>query len=460
MISSCVLGVYSEDDCNAVIDIAQNNIDTILQDNIKQVLEVLGTKMNDNGIVIYNGYAQFFNTDDDDSCGDQDWTYIPAMGEALPLTLERRKTFNNLVVQINTAIKNAIDDISSDSSIKYNIGFSNWDPWVYDGVNGQFCDPKSTGEYPDSAQPNLQFFKPNTFRDSTELKRRAKFIQSSGRAMSKENIYNSSLMKSRNPGAVVLKRLDARAPSPPNCPGDSGVSLPLTDGIMKNFHPNELGHITIASFATAKIMDLRAIVLGTDVPECVQVDSFKCWQDVGRRAYASVDRMNENYKSFCNKDMSLVWRGGIGWIGSTTYHKGTPDEHVFAVQLGQDAVASGEDALRAECLDSMSRIINSCDGNDPNNPMDWKFGGQWVRGDNTWEVTAMADQRPWPPVQSTNGSCDGWYHGVWSSYVGPPFIFPVFSLSPKVRIPSNFARFFIISGHSVLSPRSTSQDLV
>lgn len=89
---------------------------------------------------------------------------------------------------------------------------------------------------------------------------------------------------------------------------------------------------------------------------------------------------------------------------------------MFAVQLEASAANTGTDAIRAECLESFDRIINSCDGNDPANPMDWKFGGTWTRGGNTYEVTAMADYRPWPPVQKADGKCDGWYHGVWSSY--------------------------------------------
>lgn len=426
MIKTCVLTGATDDECEAVIEVAQNNLESILPDNIRQVLWALNDKMKDDGtgIVIYNGYAQFFNTDDDDDCGGQDWSLAPDyLGTGLPLTLARRETFNNMVIQINSVIKSAVDEIASNSSINYHIGYASWDPWVYTGVSGQFCDPSSSGFYPDSAQPNLQFFKPTTrTEDTTELKKNKRKNTPTESLLSKRRIYTSSLMNTPNPAAVALHRLDPRAPAPPTCPGDDGWqsllpdSFGLPDDVGKFFHPNELGHITIASFAAAELMDVRAQVLGITAPECKKVDEFTCWQKTGRRAYASVDRMNTNYKTFCNKDMQVVWRGGIGWIGSATYHKGTPDEHVFAVQLGEDAVAAGTDSLRAECLESMSTIINSCDGNDPTNPMDWKFGGQWVRGDNTWEVTAMADQRPWPPIQTTTGSCVGWYHILYSSY--------------------------------------------
>ena len=429
MITTCVFFSATEDNCESVISVAQKNIDTILKGNMKQVLQALGSKMNDKGIVIYNGYAQFFNTDKDDNCSDQDWTLIPALGASLPLTLARRKKFNNLVVQINDAIKSTVSDIAKDSSIKYTIGFSNWDPWVYKGVSGQFCDPKSTGEYPDSAQPDLQFFKPDTKKsDKTELKKRYGLNNGNNDELttevsirtvfSEERIYNSSLMKSRSPAAVARKKLDPRAPSPPSCPGDGSITkgIPIPDSVGKNFHPNELGHVTVASFAAAELMDLRAKALGVKAPDCVKVDKFTCWQATGRRAYASVDRMNENFKDFCDNELQLGRDGNGGAIGSTTYHKGTPDEHIFAVHLGPNGSKADLEKIKAECHDSMDRIINGCDGNDPANPMDWKFGGQWVRGDNTWEVTAMADYRPWPPIKKPDGKCAGWYHGVWSSY--------------------------------------------
>lgn len=74
MIKKCIfLPYYSEDSCQAVIDKAQENIDTILKDNLKQILVALNDKMADDAIVVYNGYAQYFNTDNDDCANKQNW---------------------------------------------------------------------------------------------------------------------------------------------------------------------------------------------------------------------------------------------------------------------------------------------------------------------------------------------------------------------------------------------------
>ena len=437
MISKCVFFKNDDETCESVIDLAQKNIDTILKDNLKQVLEALNDKVKNNGIVIFNGYAQFFNTEKDDDCGGQDWSLYSLVSKARPLTLARRKKFNNLVVQINDLIKKVAGEVGKDSDIKYKIGFSNWDPWVHEGVDGQFCDPSSTGEYPEPEQKDLQFFKPETDTSESRSRRRRSLsdihgavagldehdllnMANSPPALTMDQVYASSLMYSRRPGAVALKKLDPRAPSPPGCPSDGSIiSVPVPDNIGKNFHPNEKGHITIASFAVENIMNLRADILGVDPPPaCDVVDKFTCWQKKGSKAYASADRMNANFETFCDEDMKLSYRGAkTGYIGSLTYHKGTPDEHAFSVQLAGDSARDmTTEEVREECRESMDRIINSCDGNDPDNPMNWKFGGQWQRGDHYWEVTALADRRPWPPLKEAVGDCEGWWHGVWSSY--------------------------------------------
>lgn len=432
MIKKCIfMPSYSEDDCQQVIDKAQENIDTIIKDNLKQILVALNDKMADDSIVIYNGYGQYFNTDNEDCSTNQNWKmpqWWKKWSSALPLTIDRRQKFNTLVVNMNAAIKSVVEEIQNDTTIKYKIEFSDWDSWNYDGVSGQMCDPSSSGSYPDSSQADLGFFKPDTrVPDSRhdELKRslgvddmtapeRAQYDEAL-RVLGRENIYDTLLWNSANPRAAALHKLDPRAPSPPSCPGDGdldptlGLGLPDTFGKM--FHPNELGHVAIASFAAETLMDARAGVLGIAAPACAAADTFRCWQSDGKRAYASGDRMNENYVDFCSSYV-VQPEHTTGWSASKVYHSGTPDEHKMSVSLTDEVADFNED----ECLDSMSRIINSCDGNDAANPMDWKFGGQYVRGEYTYEVTPAADYRPWPVIQKTDGSCKGWYHALWSSY--------------------------------------------
>lgn len=429
MIEKCVFKPFDgEEGCTSVIDIAEDNLDLILKPNLEELMDALKDKMNDDGIVVFNGYAQFFNTEDESCSEDQNWILLNLLGqEGLTLTIDRRKRFNELVVKINNIIEEVVEETRKDSSVKYKVGFSNWDVWPSEAVPGQFCDPSSSGHYPDSNQPDLQFFKPDTYVDEDtrdELKRRsdgndwAKYkevVEEVRRRNMEDDLYNSLLYKSQNPQAEAKHKLDRRAPSPPKCPGDTDddiqpPSIGLPDFIGKNFHPNELGHYTIASFALQTMIDIRAEVLEVEPPSCEPVDKFTCWQGTGSKAYTGEPLLNDNYESFCDDVESPS--GELGWSSKETYFSDTPDEFELKITLADNS----EDFDRDVCKDSFNRIINGCDGNDEDNPMDWKFGGEWVRGKYTYQVNPQRDNRPWPVIQEPGGRCEGWYHGVWSSY--------------------------------------------
>ncbi|KAL8730078.1 MAG: hypothetical protein Q9166_004277 [cf. Caloplaca sp. 2 TL-2023] len=407
--------------CQAILDKAQENIDTILKPNIKQILLALDNKMNKDSIVVYNLYAQYFNTENDACEKDQSWAFPKLFFSPLQLTVDRRKKFNKLVVNINEAIDEVVDDINKNPKVKYKIASADWDIWPQEGVSGQYCVPQSTGRYPDPKQPDLQFFKPDTFVSKSfhdELKKRGPTPEEEReirRLVDKStDIHDSLLWKSPYPPAEALHKLDSRAPAPPNCPGDGGfdwtLGLGLPDTFGKFFHPNELGHETITAWAIETMIDARAEVLGLGGPSCAIDDEFKCWQKDGRKGYANAARMNKNYKDFCGQIKQPA--NTVGWKSEVTYHEGTPDEHSFLLRLSSKA----SDFDKDECLESFDRIINGCDGNDPNNPMNWKFGGRYIRGEYTYEVNVKRENRPWPPIKKAHGDCTGWYKVFYSDY--------------------------------------------
>jgi hypothetical protein len=91
--------------------------------------------MNKDGIVVYNGYARFFNASEE-KCGDDEmwWLIKDDELEWLELTKERRKTFNELVLKINEVIEEAIEE--AQKKVDYTLAFSNWDKWPYEAVDG------------------------------------------------------------------------------------------------------------------------------------------------------------------------------------------------------------------------------------------------------------------------------------------------------------------------------------
>jgi len=482
IIKDCiVLAFHGEETCNTILSKAEQNVQTIVRNNIKEVLLALNPKMASGGVVVVNGYARFFNTENEKCATDQDWGLFAwaaykwlswAVGEErqdpLPLTIARRTRFNTLTNSLNDVIRDVVNDVRDE--VDYKIGFSNWDPWPAEGVDGQMCSPSSSGAYPDPRQPNLLFFKSDTrkgwFRSVWPLKQRdvgndttdtydeptiphvepqqpesnypwdpeaelekldpvAKAqLRSLGHAMANRDldengvdraVYRSSLWNSVNPRAAALHSLDPRAPTIPGCPSDStswipGIGALLPDMFGRIFHPNEDGHNVIASFTLARAIDLRAEVLGITPETCQVSETFRCYSAENRRAYVTANRADINYKDFC-RTIQTPGPGQHNWRVTKLYHELTADEMEFAIE------GTTVDTInREECLEAFGKIIHGCDGDSVNNPMNWKLGGHLGRAQYTYQLTPQQHRRPWPPLKAPDGKCKGDYHRGYSDY--------------------------------------------
>lgn len=165
IIKSCiVLAFKGQAFCQKHIDAAQANLESVLKPNLKGLLVQLNDKMAKNSVVVFNKYAQYFNTEDEACSEKQNWAWFWVrflMGfKPVKLTIDNRKKFNTLVININQAIQDVVDDVEKNGRMKYKLRTSDWDPWVREAVDGQMCSLKSSGQYPDPNQPDLQFFKP------------------------------------------------------------------------------------------------------------------------------------------------------------------------------------------------------------------------------------------------------------------------------------------------------------
>ncbi|PYH89088.1 esterase family protein [Aspergillus ellipticus CBS 707.79] len=420
IITTCVFfPLQGENKCKDIIKKAQTNIDTILKPNIRQVLEATMAKMSDKGIIVVSLYGQFFDDADDDCTNNQDWSF-PRLDpfDSIPLTREHRTQFNKLVANINEAIKQVIHDLSPTDLTTPYIRTADWDEFMRKGLRGQFCLPESTGAYPDPAQPNLAFFRPDTRKsEHRDLKRRELGIPDDiPRLLSSQGDFDDSAVTqlSSNLTTAVMNTLSSRDPAPPDCPGDNDIDLGigLPDRWGKFFHPNELGHRMIASFVLNAIHSTRAHILNKRSPVCMSAgNEFKCWQKDGRKDYANPDLLNKNYQTYCNE----VNRNypNTNWHDEREFNALTPEAHTFSITL-----QNGEKKFdKAQCLESFKRIIHGCDGDDSNNPLNWKFGGRYVRDDYVYELNIHNSvRRVWPPMKELAGSCTYDYAGWDDKY--------------------------------------------
>ncbi|KAM5435401.1 hypothetical protein McanMca71_005325 [Microsporum canis] len=208
--------------------------------------------------------------------------------------------------------------------------------------------------------------------------------------------------------------IDALGAAMNSCPEDGGFDWTFGFGLPDRwrifFHPNEKGHETISSFTLETIVYMRSKQLGLLKDFCSAKSVFRCWQKEGRKAYASVDRLNENYKTFCK---GIKAPGNtINWSKSQKFHPGTPGEHTFELKLSNDT----REFVKEDWLSSFDRIINGCDSNDINNPMNWKFGGRWAKGSYVHEINIKRENRPWPLTKKPHGRCGGWFKVLYSDY--------------------------------------------
>ncbi|KAJ4159694.1 hypothetical protein NW765_013683 [Fusarium oxysporum] len=424
IIADCILlSANNEEACEAALKVAEDNVENIITNNMKEILYALNKKVNKDGIVVVLGYAEFFSTEDD-SCEYEEWdkkAFLEPIQTPQKLTIARRHRFNALVKKINRATADAVNDISKDEDVKYKIGFADWNPWVTDAsIDGQMCFPSANGDYPSKDQPQMQFIKPPTNPtpgEREDLKRRGVdgsdyYDYSQGELRKKraaESIWGSKFFNSANPPELVRRVLGRRAPKPPGCPSDESrdwtMGLGLPNDIAENFHPNENGHVTMASFAMAEAMDLRSLI------------------------YASADPLDEHYEDFFKNIEQPDHQKG--WDYYKVYDEGTPDEHEFRISLGDDVA----DYDVNQCIDSFKKLIHNCD---TNRRLNWKTGGKYVRDDGayTYEVSPTRYNRPWPPPEYAQGTCKGWYHFSHSSYTIEGGGFSTWDFGQKTMRPS------------------------
>ncbi|KAM7219726.1 SGNH hydrolase-type esterase domain containing protein [Rhypophila decipiens] len=463
IIKECVfLPWRGEQACQDVLDKAQENIDIILKPNIQAVIDALDSKIKADGILVHNGYAPFFSTENED-CSDpekQDWAFKQWWSgsfwthDALPLNIARRNKFNTLVDNINEAIKEVVEE--NDGAKAYRVAFGDWSG-VPAAIDGQMCSPRGSGHYPDKDQEELLFFKPDTHvheghyglrkRDGNltaeealiyeqvaaiEARDKARWIEEQemyAREMKKRypdnrDLYDSLLFNSPNPRAVAIKKLDPRAVSPPGCPGDGETSAPgevaealgigLPDSFLSNFHPNEKGHEVIASTALKTLIHKRAAVINQPSKACpMKLESeLRCSKKPNRGAkdkgHLSHRTAMDTMRKFCD-EMSFP-SAQSEWKREKLHHKDYPEEAWLRVTAKSD---TNQRISAAYCKESFDHLINRCDGNDPENPMNWKFGGKYIRGDVVFELEPTW---PRPMVTRHEGECNSHYYFLSSTY--------------------------------------------
>ncbi|KAK4441921.1 SGNH hydrolase-type esterase domain-containing protein [Podospora aff. communis PSN243] len=463
MIRKCIILPYGgEAGCNALIDAAENNLATILKPNIRSILNELKPKMRSDkkGIVVYLGYAPFFDTRNEDCATKQHWHIFEFMrwtfwGQSpLRLTRARREKLNGLVVKINKAISEVVDEFAAlpESSRAFDIIYGSWEDWPKES-DGQFCSPSGDGDYPEPNQPDLLFFKWPTNEPAPRMDLRRRSLEADpdtklAEPAAEQNMavvatsnttdavtaegsldgihdtqYESSLhgMNTPNPAAVAHRKLNKRLLLP-ECPGDNdfdvtlGLGLPDTFG--KIFHPNEKGHEAMASFAMYALGVAKHM---QDNPEdsslcsyedrdfyCVrQRYKLKTWD----YNFVSWKTLNDNKDDVCDMAANSNALNSSSGEGSF-YHeinRGTPEW----VEWHITKVNNLHSFSRSHCVDALRRLQDHCDGDATENPLNFKYGGTILTNGFRYEIKPIWRRKMFKQVDAR---CRARYVGGYTSY--------------------------------------------
>lgn len=362
--------------------------------------------MNADGIITLVSYAQYFNNQTDDCTNNQDWTFPFVAGSmSLPLSQDNRNKFNTLVVNTNAKLRAAVSAASA--TAKSRIVYSEWDGWGQ-AVAGQFCEPGSSPYPDDSSNSQVLFYKlatPKVFNPGTLYRRDEEWTA----LQSFSNVTTADAEDVElADGVTELGALVARMPAPPACP-KSAFSGWLPDSIGRIFHPNNLGHEAIASFALWDTMNTRASALNVSSPACAATTDLICLSASNWPFYCSPHAIYANIEDFCRG----VARSPLDSY-AIDYYYNTPDEYMLQVFPGTNAAIT-----LLSCTTAFEAILDGCDSNNASNPMNWKFGGSYkdTNGNTTYQILTQGKvQRPFPIPTAPKQTCDGHNSGLWDTY--------------------------------------------
>jgi hypothetical protein len=143
------------------------------------------------------------------------------------------------------------------------------------------------------------------------------------------------------------------------------------------------------------------------------VPSKQCY-GLGSNKYVTRDNVaNIIQQQFCtNRDLLNAVNNASGsfWL---TYDKGTNEEVNIGIewQPGNQTIPDTDICIRF----LLGLIIDGCDADDPNDPMNWKGGGSVHVGEMTYYANPAAVRQPAP--KTPGGGCsttwDALYDQVW-----------------------------------------------
>lgn len=257
--------------CSFYLTQAQTTIDS--DDYAKSLDDLLNTakaKLTDDGTVYWTSYAQFFGTDDN-QCDSVTWSFLWSFFRREYLTLDRRQSMNELVVNVNKKISEAVGR-AGDQAV-----FVDFDKY-YTDTQGRYCEagyPESFGnraglllyEYytDDGADPNTADGQSASTR-SGNLVMNGTFEGDINAMVQEYQNANSNATFSIEQSPIGSDASTVQTNASPEQADVGTQASVIPDSYGRVFHPRPGGHALISSLIFYNMGVRRAKQLNQPVP--------------------------------------------------------------------------------------------------------------------------------------------------------------------------------------------------
>lgn len=156
MLQACLLfprPFSNPESCTKALIQAEKDIETKLEAQVNNLLDLLRGRLNYKGVIVWTLYAPFFSLAPD-PCNSQDWCFVLEANCMKP-TVELRTEFNRLVTKTNDKL------ISLFTAYKKQHEFNQlqWADWsgLVTTSHGQFCEGDGAADVNDESNDKLAF---------------------------------------------------------------------------------------------------------------------------------------------------------------------------------------------------------------------------------------------------------------------------------------------------------------
>lgn len=242
---------------------------------------------------------------------------------------------------------------------------------------------------------------------TNNAKRQACSIRTTASGSATASPTSSDASNDSNPGTLTTTGSASKLSSTSTASKTSDTSSPSSSSVT----------VTSANATTSTESKTSAHVTSTsssatETPTPLPPQALHC-AGSGVNKFLSRDNLSDKIDKFCSDAAAQkVHDKDSGSIGRI-YNAGTRYEVHLGIDWPQGIDISNN--MEADCKASMTQIMDDCDGNDPQNPLNWKYGGHFGDG------TVQYDIIPWADQGYTPGECS--FHlqedESWSGVDGP-----------------------------------------